>query len=36
VAIGLSGGVSMGFTDNAITGPNDAMFNGLQFVITAN
>lgn len=36
VAIGLSGGVSMGFTDNTITGPNDVMFNGLQFVITAN
>lgn len=36
VAIGLSGGVAMGFMDNTITGPNDAMFNGLQFVITAN
>lgn len=35
VAIALSGGVSMGFTDNTITGPNDAMFNGLQFVITS-
>ena len=35
VAIGLSGGVAMGFMDNSITGPNDAMFNGLQFVITA-
>ena len=37
VAIGLSGGVSMGFMGvNNATAPTDAMFNGLQFVITEN
>jgi hypothetical protein len=36
VAVSLTGAVSMGFTNNAITAPNDVMFNGLQFIITSN
>jgi len=36
IGISLSGAVSMGFPGNALgEGPNDAMFNGLQFVIEA-
>ena len=37
VAISLSGAVSVGFTDGGDrTSPRDAMFNGMQFTITAN